>query len=127
MASPAAQLAAQVERERDRGVEMRARDRAQHGDEHDEHGAGRQRVGEQRDGDVAAGEALAHDAGADDCREQQRRAEQLGGSALPLAKRLHSGLLRSVDARLRPMSSRRRCKDSLSSEPSGRLQKMPMR
>ena len=59
---------------------MRARDRAEDGDQHDEDGAGRQRVAEQRERDVLR-QRLGHDAGADDGGDQQRRAERFGRKA----------------------------------------------
>ena len=60
---------------------MRARDRTEDQDQHHQDGAGRQRVAEQRERDVSAREPLRHDAGADDGREQEGRAERLGGEA----------------------------------------------
>ena len=59
---------------------MRAGDRAEDGDQHDEDRAGRQRVAEQCQRRIV-GQPVRHDAGADDGRDQQRGAERLGGEA----------------------------------------------
>ena len=62
---------------RDGRIEMRARDRAQHGDQHEQDSAGRQRVGEQRDRDNPAGKRLGHDPGTDHAGEQEEGADAL--------------------------------------------------
>ena len=54
---------------------MGAGDRPQHGDQHDEDGAGRQRVAEQGQRDVL-GQRLGHDAGPDHGRDQDSRPER---------------------------------------------------
>ena len=64
--------------QRDRGIEVRARDRTEGQDQRHQHGAGREGVREERDRDVPAREPLTHDARADDAREQQRRPDGLG-------------------------------------------------
>ena len=115
-----------AERKRHGGIEMGARNRPKHRDEHDQHGARRQRVGKECERFVTAGQPLAHDAGADDSRQQQCRAERLRGEPARqswLAHLVGSG----VGASVRPIASRRFCSESLSSEASGRLVKMPMR
>jgi hypothetical protein len=45
----------------DRGIGMRARDRAEHGDQHEQYGAGGDGVAEQGDGIVSARQSLRHD------------------------------------------------------------------
>jgi hypothetical protein len=72
-------LAAQPEGERHSRIEMRAGNRPQHGDQHDEDRAGGNGVAEKRDGDIAAGQPLGHDAGADHRCQQKTRADELGG------------------------------------------------
>ena len=65
-------LAADCEGERDRRVEVRARDRAEHGDQDDQDRAGRDRVAEQRQR-LLVGQPLGHDAGArPPCRRGRR-------------------------------------------------------
>ena len=53
-----AKLAARRGDEADRRVHVRAGDRPEHGDQHEEDRAGRERVAEQRDGVVPADEML---------------------------------------------------------------------
>ena len=78
------------------------------------------------------GQPLAHDPRADDDGEQQRRAERFGREAMRqperLERRLQAGVAPSrvphafcAASRRWPISSRRRCSDSLSSEAIGRL------
>ena len=55
---------------------MRARDRAEDRDEHDEHGARRQSVAEELEPDVV-GEVHGHDPRTDDGRDEQRGSERL--------------------------------------------------
>ena len=63
------------------GIEMRAGERPEDRDEHDEPCTGRDRIAEKRDGAVPARQALAHDAGADHDREEQHRAQHLRDEA----------------------------------------------
>ena len=58
-ASRHGELAAQREDEAHRRIEVRARNRPEHRDQHDQDRAGRDRVAEQRDGDVPAGQRSA--------------------------------------------------------------------
>ena len=60
---------------------MRAGQRPEDQDQHDQNRAGRQRVAQERQRDVTAGKLLRHDAGADHGGEQERRAERFGDSA----------------------------------------------
>ena len=60
------------------GIELCARYRARHRDQHEQNSAGRQRVSEHCDGDVTAGKPLGDDAGADHRREQPKAPEGLG-------------------------------------------------
>ena len=126
MASRTAHFAADHECERHGGIEVCARDGPEHGDENHQHGARREGIAEKRERFVAAGEPLAHDSGADDGREQECRAE---GFCSELARQRHfAHRAGSGDViLLLPMSSSRRCRESLSSDDSGRLVKMPMR
>ena len=112
-----------------RGVEVRARDGAEHGDEHDEDGPGRDGVAEQGDRHVSAGQPLPHDARADHRGQEKSCAQELGAEPLSLGGALHGCHTFCEDGLdlARPISSSRLCKESLSSELSGRLTKMPMR
>ena len=56
---------------------MRAGNRPEHGDEDEQHRAGRERVAEQGDGVVPARQMLGHDARADDGGEQEEGADAL--------------------------------------------------
>ena len=77
---------------------MGARDRTQDGDEHDEDGAGRDRVPEQRDRLVPAGKALGHDAGTDNGSDEDGGAEALRQQTLRERKRrlAHSAAVAGV-------------------------------
>ena len=101
---------------------MRAGDRAEDGDQHDQDRAGRQRVAEQRERDVV-GQPVGHDAGADHGRHQHRRAERFRREA---ARQVDSHA-QPAFGRLRPISSSRFCSASLSSVCIGRLMKIEMR
>ncbi len=65
-------------RERHRRVEMRARERRQDADEHDEDGTGGDGIGEQGQADIG-GQALGHDARADHSGDENGGAERFGG------------------------------------------------
>ncbi len=73
---PAADLAAQRDAERDGRIEMRAGDRRQREDQHDQHTRRRGGVAEERERGVVR-QPLRHDAGADDTGHQQTGAERL--------------------------------------------------
>lgn len=73
------QLAAHGHHGTYRRIEMGAAHRPEHLDQHVQAGDRGQRVGKQRDRRVAAREALGHDARADHDRQQQPRAQRLGG------------------------------------------------
>ena len=77
---------------------MRARNRPEDGDEHDQDRAGRNGVAEQRDRLVSAGEALGHDAGADDGGDENGGAERLRQQA---AGRAGTALAHSAGGRRR--------------------------
>ena len=64
------ELAPQHRHQAHRGIEMRAGDRCEDGDDHEQHRAGGKRVAEQRDGPVSARKLRRHDAGADDGHHQ---------------------------------------------------------
>ena len=102
---------------------MRAGDRAEDGDQHDQDGARRDRVAEQRERDVV-GQPLGHDAGADDGRDQHGRAERFGGKA---ARQVEHHDAQPAFGNSRPISSSRFCSASLSSVFIGRLMKIEMR
>ena len=104
-------LAAQRKDQRHGRIEMRAGDRPEDRDQHDEDRAGRQRVAEQCQRCVV-GQPVGHDAGADDRRDQQRGAERLGGEA--------SGQVvdHAVSAGL--AACRRRSRRAASAAPAGR-------
>ena len=70
------QLASEHHHQANRGVEMRARDRREDGDDHDQHGAGREGVAEERQRVVPAREPRGHDARANHGRDQQRGAQR---------------------------------------------------
>ena len=72
-----AKLAARCGHQADRRVHMRARDRAEHGDQHEQDRAGRQRIAEQGNRHVSARQPLGHDAGADHAGEQEKGAKPL--------------------------------------------------
>ena len=111
-----AQLAADGFGQADRRIEMRARDRAEDEDEHDEPRAGSKRIAEQRNRDVAACQAFAHDAGADDDGEQKGGAERFGRQAtgeihavFPISRTAFSSFIlsREANGRLTNMQMRR--------------------
>ena len=70
------------------------------------------------------GQTVGHDAGADDGGDQHGRAERLGGKTRRLRSRRDA---QPAFDRLRPMSSSRFCRASLSIESIGRLMKIEMR
>ena len=70
------EVAFEREDQRHRRVEMRAGNRAEDRDEHDQNRAGRQRVAEQGERHVLR-QVLRHDAGTDDGRDEKRGAERL--------------------------------------------------
>src|SRR5262249_1483739 len=107
------------EDERHSRVEMRARQRPEHGHEHHEDGAGRDGVAQEGDRSIPAGQPLGHDPGADDGCDQQARAEGLGQQA--------SAELHAAESLLLPIESSCRCSDSVSSELMGRLTKIEIR
>ncbi len=74
-----AKIALEREHERHGGIEMRARNRAENGDQHDQNGAGRKRVAEQGERDVSARQPFPHDPGADDRRHQEAGSKAFGG------------------------------------------------
>ncbi len=59
-----------------RGIEMRAGDGREDGDDDEQHRAGGDGVAEQRERLITAGELLGHDAGADHRHDQNQRAER---------------------------------------------------
>ena len=59
-----------------RGIEMRAGDGREDGDDDEQHRAGGDGVAEQRERLITAGELLGHDAGADHGHDQNQRAER---------------------------------------------------
>ena len=63
------QFAFQGKDQRYRGIEMRARDRPENGNENHKDRAGRKRIAEQRQRDIL-GQGFGHDAGADHGRDQ---------------------------------------------------------
>jgi hypothetical protein len=76
------ELAPERKDQRDGGIEMRARDWAENGDQHDQDGAGGKGVAEQRKRDIL-GEPLGHDAGAHHRRYEDASAGGLGRKAAP--------------------------------------------
>ena len=72
-------LAAQPERERYRRVEMRARNRAKHRDDHVQHTARRNRVGQQCNRIIPVSKGRAHDARANNADQQKGGAQPFGG------------------------------------------------
>src|SRR5262249_35959637 len=107
------------EDERHSRVEMCARQRSEHGYEHDEDGAGRDGVAQEGDRSVPAGEPLGHDPGADDGRDQQARAQGLGQEA--------SAERHAAESLPLPRESSCRWSDSLSSERIDRLTNIVIR
>ena len=85
----ARQFAFDREHRRDGRIEVRPRDRTEHGDEHDEDGACRDGIAEQCNGHVASSEAFPHDAGSDDRGEQYCGADELGPQTLVQGVRCH--------------------------------------
>jgi hypothetical protein len=55
----------------DTGIKMRARQRAENGDQHHQRRAGRQNIGQERHCHIPACQPFSHDAGADHGHEQQ--------------------------------------------------------
>jgi len=117
--------AAQGEGERHRRIEMRAGQRAEHEDEHAQHGAGRQGVAQQGERAVTAGEALRHDAGADHRGEQECRAQKLRDRPLRRRARHVGSAIRAAPTR--PISRSLACNDSRSRPATGSATKISMR
>src|SRR5829696_1287585 len=93
------QTAVDGHHERDRRVEVRARDRPERQDQHHQDGSGRYRIAEERDRDVPARKLLGHDARADDRRNEETCAERFRRDAPGQGLWLHA------TETLRPCSS----------------------
>ncbi len=76
---------------------MRAGDRCQRRDQHEENGTGRHRIAKQSQRDIPTGKALGHDARADHRCEQECRADKFG-KALANERYLHALALRGRTA-----------------------------
>ena len=92
------QLAARGGDQAHRRVHMRAGDRPEHGDQHEQDRAGRDRVAEQGDRVVPARQMLGHDPGADHGGEQEEGADALGRQP-PRQRRVGQRTARSAAGR----------------------------
>ena len=68
------QIASPCGNQAHRRVHVGARNRAEHGDQYEQHRAGRHAIAEQRDRIVSGRQLLGHDSGADDGRKQEEGA-----------------------------------------------------